>query len=219
LPEAGCLVCRASGIEIRVRAADSAGRQRFTICHECGHTFFPGFASAPRYRCSPAMRPNQKLDLEGLCDIAAGDLLLPPKLLVPDVARSGFGLDSVADLADASLEATGHRFVVAWEEPAALLVFKVRQKPRQYGTGAAPQLRLVSAHTEGQWPFFARHKSVVEGDVFDRAVKGEIVHEQTTLVGICREAVRAEVSAQLFPYTANGQQELRVLALMRRTSR
>src|SRR5690349_3174556 len=53
LLEAGCLICRDGKLEVRVRESDSAGRQRFTICHECGHTFFPEYQRETRYRCTP----------------------------------------------------------------------------------------------------------------------------------------------------------------------
>ena len=56
LDAAGCLICSGPTLAIWIRASDRWERQRFTICHECGHTFFPGFALQPRYRCSPAAR-------------------------------------------------------------------------------------------------------------------------------------------------------------------
>lgn len=223
LPEAGCLICHRDGrFEIRVRGSDSSGRQRFTICHECGHTFFPGFAQQTRFRCSPALRPSQDLDLESLCDLAAGQLLFPPRLFVPDSRASSFGLNGLEELADryeGSLEATGHRFVATWTEPSALLVLTVRQKPTERGSSAPPKLRLDSAHPEGNWPYFLKHKSVLPNDVFDRALQGEIVGETTFIRGICTQPVKAEVHAQIYPLAIGGVRQPRVIALARRVGR
>jgi hypothetical protein len=220
LDVAGCLVCDRHGdFEIRVRATDPPARRRFTIGHECGHTFFPGFATATQYRCSPALRPSQSVGLEALCDVASSELLLPRKLFKPDALSAGFGLLALEGLADAyetSLEATGHRLVNTWPEPAALLVLTCRQKPREAGTTAPPRLRLDSAHAEGGWPFFLRHKAGTEGDVFERALEGELVAERTTITGLTTQPIDAEVHAQLFPLSIGGQLTPRVIALARR---
>jgi hypothetical protein len=222
LVEAGCLFCAGDGeFEIRVRGTDSLGRQRFTICHECSHTFFPGFATKVQYRCSPSTGPSQNPDLEALCDVAAGELLFPSMLFVADVRGTPFGLEGLEELADrykGSLEATGHRLVSTWPEPSALLIFTVRQKPSEARTTATPRLRLDSAHPEGGWPFFRRHKSVAHGDVFDRALEGEVVSETTTISGIATEPVRAEVHAQLYPLIVGGRPRARVVALVRRVA-
>src|SRR5687768_518731 len=63
---AGCLLCRGGRLEIRVRATDSPGRRGFTICHECAHTFFPGFSRRPQYRCAPGPRAAGRQDVEYL---------------------------------------------------------------------------------------------------------------------------------------------------------
>ena len=219
LDAAGCLVCPRYGhIEIRVRATDSPGRRRFTICHECGHTFFPGFATETRYRCSPGAHLAMATDLEALCDLAASHLLFPPRLFTPDLRSTSFSLKGMENLADrytGSLEATGHRLVTGWPEPSALLTFMCRQKPSEAGTSAPPKLRLYSAHTEGDWPFFPRHKSVTPGDVFDRAYQGEIVSEVTTIAGVSAYPVRAEVHAQLYPLFIGDLPQPRVIALAR----
>lgn len=223
LPEAGCLICKQSGeFEIRVRSTDSIGRQRFTVCHECAHTFFPGFATQTRYRCSPAIRPAQNPDLEGLCDVAAGELLFPSRFFAPDVRAATFGLGDLEVLAgryDASLEATGHHLVSSWPEPSVLMTFTVRQSPREVGSSAEPKLRLDTAHPEGGWPFFVKHKSVTDGDIFDRALQGEIVGETTTIEGICKLPVRAEVHARLYPLVVGGRLVPRVIAMARQAAR
>jgi hypothetical protein len=52
------------------------GRVRFTIAHELAHTLFPDFKKAARYRSGPKSRPDE-WQLELLCNIAAGELLMP----------------------------------------------------------------------------------------------------------------------------------------------
>lgn len=220
LTVAGCLVCDTSGaFEIRVRGGDSPRRQRFTVSHECAHTFFPGFATQAQYRCSPATRLGRSLDVEALCDLAASELLFPQSLFVPDLRDTTFGLAGLEELStryQGSLEATGHRLVTHWPEPSALLIFTTRQKPSEVGSGAAPKLRLDTAHPNGSWPYFRRHKSATPGDVFYRASQGEIICERTTITGISDRPVQAEIHARLYPLTLNGHQRPRVIALARR---
>lgn len=218
LDVAGCLICRAGRIEIRVRAADSKGRRRFTICHECAHTFFPGYARRPRYRCAPGPRTTGHQDVEYLCDVAAGELLLPQALFANDLSGIAFGLPDLEALAKrygASLEATGHRLVTLWPEDAALLVFEVCHK-----TTDRPQdrkrLRLTRIHQCGDWPFFRRLKSADDGDVFDRALAGEVVHEKCTLRGIVRTSLSCEVDARPYHYWVGDDLRERVLALLRK---
>lgn len=222
LPVAGCLVCAPDGcFEIRVRATDTRPRQRFTICHECGHTFFAGYAMRPQYRCSPGVSVGTGVDLEQLCDAAASELLLPEAFFATDAAAATFSFDGLTDLASeygASVEATGHRLVTVRTEPCALLTLTVRQSPAQAGTDAAPKLRLDRAHPEGDWPFFITHKSVSTNDVFDRALQGEVVSEMTTITTICKQPVTAEVHARLMPVRIGGHLRQRVVALARRVS-
>lgn len=239
LLEAGCLTCDGNRLEIRVRAGDGPARQRFTVCHECGHTFFPGFARQTRYRCTPGQVQPPSLraspsglvspvdrearELEQLCDLAASELLLPEALFAPDARASVFALSSVIALTDeyeASLEATARRFVLSQPEPSAFVVFRPAQKPSEYGSDAPAQLRVTaSTISGGGWPFIPRHKSVQVGGPFERALQGELVHEMAMINDIFPTPQHVEVSAQLFPYRRAGQMEMRVLALLRRPTR
>ena len=233
LLEAGCLTCDGDRLEIRIRATDAPSRQRFTVCHECGHTFFPGFARSTQYRCSPReggprltsqspQRRNSVTDphgVEQLCDLAASRLLLPTSLFEPDVRASVFAISSIVELADeyeASLEATARRYVAVRKAATALLILRPVQKPTQYGSDAQAQLRVTATATTGAWPFIPRFKSVQPDGPFARALDGELVHEMALLTDVFKAPQPVEVSAQLFPYRSAGQLEMRVLALLRR---
>lgn len=221
LDAAGCLICGPTGAEIRVRASDGRGRRRFTICHECVHTFFPGYSHQTQYRCSPGVKLGQDRSLEALCDIGASELLLPRGLVSQRSLQAPFALDTIEYLAsafEASLVAAGGRFVDVWPEPAALLIFEDRNKPSEAGSQAPRQFRLQAAFHSGDWPFFKRHKSVHQGDVFDRAAQGEIIRgEWTMIAGLATSRLSVEVHAQLYPYWEGDVLQRRVLALLRRT--
>lgn len=221
LDAAGCLICRHGDIHIRVRGSDNDERQRFTICHECAHTFFPGFAQTTRYRCSPrlALADRKEQSVEHLCDLAASELLLPRRLLRRDLERGPLGLDLIEDLAPeygASIEATAHRILNLATQPLAFLVLEVRQAPRQEGTKAEPRLRLRTAHTANarHWPYFLQHKSVADKSPFGRALAGEDVDELSTIDAICRQPLSARVIARSYPYWAGAEYRQRVMAIL-----
>jgi O-acetyl-ADP-ribose deacetylase (regulator of RNase III) len=60
------------------------GRLRFSLAHEIAHTLFPDVARAARYRNNPASGPPDSWQLELLCNIAAGELLMPTESM-PDL--------------------------------------------------------------------------------------------------------------------------------------
>ena len=181
---AGMLVCDGERLHVTVRASDGRERRRFTVLHEAGHTMFPGFLEAPQYRCKgPKDREEQ------LCDLAASELLLPRRFLIPDLASTGFGMGAVEQLADgykASIESTALRMADLWPRRAMVLVFSVCHKPSEAGHEAStePKVRLNYAHQQGRWPFARRHKSVADNSPIGRAMMGEIVNEIGTLTEI-----------------------------------
>lgn len=217
LDVAGCLICDGRDITIKVRASDGRARRRFTIFHECVHTFFRGFELEPRYRCAPSTIPRNSSDLEAMCDQGASSLLLPQKYLKADLINADFGMGTLMDVAQAyqaSLEASGHRIVDLAPYPTLFVVLEENTKPSQLGNpGAEPRLRVRTARSRGGWPFIPAHKSVSTESAPGRAMQGEVVHEHTTLDEISPEPVPdVEVSARMLPY--NGRK--RVLALYRR---
>jgi hypothetical protein len=209
-PFAGMLSPRGSNLVVTVRSSDGYERQRFTVCHETGHTFFAGY-SQRQFRCG-----GEKTPLEQRCDIAAAELLLPHRFFEVDLAAGGFDLSTTEDLAEgyqASIEASALRSVDLWKEPAMLLVFRHRHKPAERGREhlCEPQLRLDYAHSQGEWPYLRHHKSVSAESAFGRAHAGELVSQVTELEDLCSEEL-GPVEVHARRYGADG----RVLALVRR---
>jgi hypothetical protein len=175
-PWAGVLAPVDNGLLVSVRASDGYERQRFTICHETGHTFFPGFHHGRQFRCA-----ERKTPLEQLCDIAASELLLPRAYFKADLAGAPLDFDTIEALSamyEASIEATALRLVdLSGSEPVALLVLSRRHKPVERGKEdqVEPRLRLDYCHTSGRWPFARTHKSVGDDSPLAAALDGEYV--------------------------------------------
>jgi len=209
-PWAGMLAPENGSLVVRVRASDGWRRQRFTVLHETGHTLLPGFAEAAQFRCN-----GSKTKAEELSDLAASELLLPRRFFKPDLADAGFSFDGVEDLAeiyDASIEATALRVVDLCDEPALMLSLSRRHKPTERGKEEAcePKLRLDWAHATGAWPYARRHKSVEDDSVFARAYAGELINERGGLGDLTSEDMPPlEIHARR--YGSKG----RVLALVR----
>lgn len=225
IPWAGCLTTEGDQVVIRVRVGDGRGRRRFTVPHEVCHTFFPGYRFAQQYRCSPVPATRTRgRDIEWLCDVGAGELLLPSRHFEPDVRAAEFGLQVVEEFAqryDASLEATAHRYVEASRSDLILMVLEPMLKPVERGArGAEPALRVASVHSNGQWPFIPRYKSSPEDGPLGRALQGEMVHERTDIKGLSRSPIEdVEISARLYPYfDGDGNDRPRVIALLRPTT-
>ena len=222
IPWAGCLVREEGRLVAKVRASDPWGRKRFSVFHEIGHTFLPGFAYATQYRCDPQpARPGRRDDLdplEVLSDIAASELLLPKQAFVADLSGEASTLATVEALAaryDASLEATAHRLVGLVDRPALLIAFELaraRSRP-----GLAPTLRVRWAHgNSGTWPYVPPNKSAPDDSPFKRALDGSPVDEIGDVHGLTATPLRnVRISAGLYPYYgADGNLRQRVLALV-----
>jgi IrrE N-terminal-like domain len=216
-PWAGVLVPTDSGaLEVTVRASDAYERQRFTICHETGHTLFPGFHEERQFRCNGA-----KTRLEQLCDCAASELLLPRRMFSADLNGASFNWDSVQDLHwryEASIEATANRVVDLWpDDQVALLVLRERHKPAEHGreNEVPPRLRLDYVHAaSADWPFTLRHKSAATDSPLHAAMLGEDVTRVASLDEFFVDPV-GDVEIHARRFGGDG----RVLALVRRPSR
>lgn len=216
LTASGCLLRTDDGFEIRVRATDTPARKRFTIAHECAHTFFDGYTHAPQYRCNPSAAITDRTDLESLCDTAAGELLLPTSLFAKAADQGDWSLDAVEQLAEtfeASLLAAGYRLVTISPHPAAMLVAEVTRSPRQRRTDE-PVLRLVNVLTNGTWPYFRRHKSIPDNHPIHRASEGELVSEHVLLTDLCASPLPCHIEARPYHYRRDGHLRTRVISLL-----
>lgn len=218
MAETGYLSVQEGNVEIGVRAGDSRPRQRFTVCHECGHILQPGFALVRQLRCTPRITAShgRTPDIERLCDLAASHLLLPPKLFAPDARRSSFSFEAIDELAgryEASFEATAIQFVQCWAEPAAaLLVFAAPNKPAEVDRLG---LRLRSFTLRGRWPFLHVGRSLEDDAPIHLATQGDTVHfPMYRLAGIC-EPRMVELSARAMPFRDGPRMQQRVVALAR----
>lgn len=156
----GMLVKKKRGWVASVLASEGQERQRFTILHEGGHTFLPGFERATHHRCKGPLTRE-----EILCDIAAAEMLFPRTHFTADLEEAGFGMRGVEELSgdyEASIQATARRSVDLSPVPTILLVLSERHKPAERGSELTcePRLRLDWAHHTGDWPYPKRHKSV-----------------------------------------------------------
>jgi hypothetical protein len=221
LPWAGCLVRDGGGFVIKLRVADTRGKKRFTVFHEVKHTYMPGFALAPQYRCDPATPPDvagtRDPGLEALCDLGAVELLLPRKSFLDDLDGNTPTLALASQLAqryDASLEATARRIVTVRPAPTLLIALEPACKPS--APCDEPKLRVRWVHGSADWPFIPRHKSVPAGSILTSPLSGESVDEVGVLTGLTATPIGpVHISADLYPYTDDrGDQHMRVLALI-----
>lgn len=214
-PWAGILEPRGSNFVVGVRSSDGYARRRFTVCHESGHTLFPGFAQQRQFRCD-----GERSRLEQRCDFAASELLLPRRFFSADLQDAEFGLEAVEDLASeyqASIEATALRLAGLWPGPSLVLVLRKRHKPAERGREdeCEPKLRLDYSVASGSWPYMLRHKSVTAGSPFGRAYEGELVDDPVASLGALATSDAGPVEVHARRYGGDG----RVLALVRPATR
>lgn len=187
-------------VALRVNPEQPRVRRRFSIAHEIGHTFFPGFET--RLHCRKPVETDwaDQVDVvESLCDVAAAELLLPRPWFGAAAGGVGdaAGLVRLADEWDASRVATLRRYAEVDPRPVATVFLEWKLKPTQarrhlrdrmggglFGDGAgsgaedARKLRVAYAILSG--PFreryaahIPRHKSVDgEGVVGQAAQSG-----------------------------------------------
>jgi hypothetical protein len=221
LPWAGCLVRDGGAFVIKLRAADTRGKKRFTAFHEVKHTYMPGFALAPQFRCDPAAPPDAAAardpGLEALCDLGAVELLLPRRDFLNDLDGNTPTLALASQLAqryDASLEATARRIVTLRPAPTLLIALEPSCKPS--APHEEPRLRVQWVHGSADWPFIPRHKSAPPDSILTNPLFGDAVNEAGMLTGLTTTPIGpVHISADLYPYTDDqGDQHMRVLALI-----
>ena len=122
-------------VVLRVNKNRPATRQRFSICHEIGHTLFPEYQLAVRCRKGANRSFADATDLiETLCDAAASELMFPVPWFSGRIATMIITAASVAELASdyqASRDATARRLVELHPEPLAAVFLSWKFKPTE----------------------------------------------------------------------------------------
>ena len=212
---------------IRVRRADTGGRQRFSCAHGIIHTFFIEAGSGlPAKGTAADSWSRQEADL---CAQGAAEILLP-RAAFNAACPSRPDMDDVLKLAEAfeaSAEATALRVVALSAIPAAMTVLEPGLKPAELAHIAhrqsqrslpgfalegpiAPRLR-VQKSLGYQLPFIPRHKSISDSTpLADVLADGtaDYIGETGLVPG------RFRVSARLLPIRRDGVLVDRVVALL-----
>lgn len=122
-------------VVLRVNKNRPATRQRFSICHEIGHTLFPEYELAVRCRKGSNRTFADSADLlETLCDVAASELMFPLPWFADRVASMTLSAASIADVASdyqGSRDATTRRLVELYPGPLAAVFFSWKLKPTE----------------------------------------------------------------------------------------
>jgi Zn-dependent peptidase ImmA (M78 family) len=228
--EAGCIYCADQQLIVQIRGSDSPERQRFTICHEILHTFFPGFREERRSRTDRLVGSYDRSQLEEyLCDIGAAELLLPRQSFLAALPVEP-QIDDIIELAalfDASLEATAIRMVnlapirlavvvleSAWKPAEERELIRRADQPSLAGLEPAPPSKKLRV----RWAYGPRmttipkHKSVSEATPLAKVLEtGSADYRGPT--GLVDGIL--QVSARHLPYHRDGEAVDRVLALLR----
>jgi len=86
-----------SKVRIEYNPTRPPQRLRFSLAHEIAHTMFPDVAEAAHYRNNPASGPDDAWQLELLCNIAAGEILMPTASL-PELRTSDINIERLMAL-------------------------------------------------------------------------------------------------------------------------
>jgi O-acetyl-ADP-ribose deacetylase (regulator of RNase III) len=116
VPTVGGRVC------IEYNPTRPPGRLRFSVAHEIAHTFFPDVAELARYRSTGSKEPTDSWQLELLCNIAAGELLMPTETL-EHLDREPLDIERLLGFRrryDVSTEALLRRVAKLTTQPAAV---------------------------------------------------------------------------------------------------
>lgn len=223
LEQAACLVPTPGAAVIKLRETDASTRQNFSGFHEIGHTFMPGYQLQLQFRCDP--RPGlTQADVEGLCDLAAAEMLLPRRHFARDMEDADWSFEAVDGLAAryaASREATGRRMATLAGSDTFFLKLELRNKIHE-PAGSPPRLRAASATPMGPGrPIIPRLKSLDDGDPLQAVLQDGTFDGITALSGLVSDGRRFYVSAVHNAWTdpVSGATCDRALALVRPVAR
>jgi Zn-dependent peptidase ImmA (M78 family) len=228
--EAGCIFFNGERLVVHMRGTDSAERQRFTICHETIHTFFPGFREERRARTDTTVGTYDRNQFEEyLCDIGAAELLLPrkPFLAVLPAQPDIDDVIELADVFDASLEATAIRIVNLATVPMALVVLEPAWKPAEQRELARRAIQPALAGLESETPPKKLRVRWAYGPRIATIPKHKSVDDTSSLANVLQTGGADylgatgltggafQVSARRLPYSRGGDLIDRVLVLLR----
>ena len=166
-------------------------RRRFSICHELAHTFFPDCFEQIQHRRPAAPHDPLHAELEQLCHVGAGELLMPLTEFQELSADRPPDFFVAADLAKsfcASAEAALRRMVDLSAAPYCLVWMSERLKPTQE-RNAGPELdfgfdppqaklRIDYQFASSSWKgYFPTHKSVPDSSRLYN-VLGSLAYDQ-----------------------------------------
>ncbi|WP_169973979.1 ImmA/IrrE family metallo-endopeptidase [Tautonia rosea] len=145
-------------LELRLNRERPEVRRRFSIGHEIGHTFFPGYDRSVKTRRPRKRDWSDPEDVvEYLCDRAASELLFPLPWFAEDVAgrpRTAESLIALADDYKASREAMLRRYAEVHEEAVAVVFLEWKLKPTQsnawQGVSAGDMLLDIDPREEAE---------------------------------------------------------------------
>lgn len=117
----GRIFPRRGRVVIQIKKGGNIERRRFTICHELAHTCFPDVYEFVRHYGSSIGEEEHKR-FENLCDVGAGELLMPHLNFLSDIQSSPLSLAMIESLGrryTASIDAALKRALDVSEHPCA----------------------------------------------------------------------------------------------------
>jgi hypothetical protein len=162
------LVPDSRGVRIEFNPNRPAGRIRYSVAHEIGHTLFPDHAAEARHRLT-GVREGADRELEMLCNMAAAEILMPIGSFT-DAGREAASIDGALDLRakfDLSMEAVLLRMGRLSRHPTTVFA------AAPIGRTAAEGYRLDYAVTQGM-----SQLSLSRGQ---RLPRGSVVEECTAI--------------------------------------
>ena len=184
-------------------------RLRFSLAHEIAHTFFPDVAKAARYRSNPASGPADAWQLELLCNIAAGELLMPTDSL-PELREGPLEIERLMALRyeyGVSTEALLRRAMKVSRRPAAMFAAS-----RTHPGDAASPFRIDYTVPSRAWspPPLRGHRRPADSVLAECTAVGYTAKRREEWSEQLGETLVQAVGAPPFP----GQRFPRVLGLL-----
>lgn len=176
-----------AGLRIEFNPTRPRGRLRYSIAHEIAHTFFPDVGEEVRHRTATGAvddgSSGDEWQLELLCNIAAGELLVPSLALpVEELDRAILDINRLMVLRsrfDVSSEAILRRAAQATSHPVTM--FAAARLPSKGTIPGDPSFRLDYTVASRTWDAELRR-----GLTFRSKVLGECTAVGYTAVGVER---------------------------------